>query len=53
MIAKAIESVSAANSGGGGGGMGWVSTLVIVSAFAGVAFYLSRRLSKMEKNHLP
>ncbi len=53
MIARALETVSATTASNTGGGMGWVSTLVIVGAFGGIAFYLSRRLSKMEKNHLP
>lgn len=46
------EEVAAAN-GGGGGGAGWFTIIFIVLCFSGIAFMLSRRLSRMEKNHLP
>ena len=48
-IQKAHEI--AGNSGGGGAG--WLTILFIVAGFGGIAYYLSRRVSRMEKNHLP
>lgn len=51
MHAKTIQH--AASMAERSGGAGWITILVIVGVFAGVVYYLSRRLSKMEKNHLP